>query len=178
MPIDPPGSRTHVRDYPRYGRKSKYGHLCLDTWVAVFNLSTARRLRNMEYWTQEDMSVNSNRLLSDQTLREKQERLRSESREQCCFCVLFSAAAAGSIVVATSSHGATLPADIPDIVVSTSSAALCLNECAHKRRDMTAIDEELARRDAAGIRYVDNRQSLSIYSVEHDTLHRVHYPNL
>ena len=132
----------------------------------------------MEYWVQDDMSANSTRLLSDRTLRETRARLRSESREQCCFCVLFTGAAAGSIVVASSSHGATLPADIPAITVSTSSAALCLNECAHKRRDMMAIDEELNRRETAGVRYVDNLQSLSIYSTEHDTLHRVHYPLL
>ena len=70
---------------------------------------------------------------------------------------------AGSIVVASSSHGATLPADIPAITVSTSSAALCLNECTHKLRDMMAIDEELNRRETAGFRYVDNLQSFSIY---------------
>lgn len=64
-----------------------------------------------------DMSVNSTRLLSDRTLRETRERLRSESREQCCFCVLFTGAAAGSIVVVSSSHGATIPADIPAITI-------------------------------------------------------------
>ena len=132
----------------------------------------------MDCWAHDDLSVHSNRLLSDNTLHEKKSRLESESREQCFFCMLFTAASVGSAVGTASSHGATLPSTVPAMVVSTSSAAVCFNECTTKRRDIGAIDEELARRKEAKVRYIDNLRSLSVYSTTDDTLHRVHYPIL
>ena len=48
----------------------------------------------------ENLSANTNRLLSDNTLYEKKAKLRSEAREQCCFCLLFSGAVVGTSVAA------------------------------------------------------------------------------
>ena len=124
----------------------------------------------------DNLSINSNKLLSDTSLLEKKERLKKEAREQCCFCMLFTGAATGSTVVSTASHGSTLPADIPSIVVSTSSAFLCFKQFLNKISDINEINTELEFRDGSNVAYVDNLSNLSIYSKAEDSVHKVHYP--
>ena len=65
------------------------------------------------------------RIESDRTLLIKKERLQRESREQCGFCCMFTGAAIGTSVSIASTHGSTLPVDVPGLVVSGSSAAMC-----------------------------------------------------
>ena len=124
----------------------------------------------------EELSVNSNKLLSDTSLLEKKKRLNKEAREQCCFCMLFTGAATGSTVVSTASHGSTLPADIPSIIVSTSSAFLCFKQYLNKRSDINEINNELEYRKRNNVAYVDNLSNLSIYSKAQDSIHKIHYP--
>ena len=128
--------------------------------------------------TDGETSINSNKLLSDNTLIEKKERLKKESREQCCFCMLFSTATIGTTVVASASHGATLPATIPGIIVSVSSASMCFKQYINKMSDVKEIDHELEKRKENKVRYVDNFSNLSIYNNTEDTLHKIHHPVL
>ena len=90
--------------------------------------------------------------------------------------MLFTGAATGSTVVSTASHGSTLPADIPSIIVSTSSAFLCFKQYLNKRSDINEIDNELEYRRENNVAYVDNLSNLSIYSKAQDSIHKIHYP--
>lgn len=125
---------------------------------------------------QENMSVNTNKLLSDNTLKEKKNKLKCESREQCCLCLLFTSASVGTSVSAVSSHGASLPSQVPGIIVSTSSAYMCFNQYLDKNNSINEIDAELESREGLNVKYVDNFSNMSVYSLNEDTLQRLHYP--
>ncbi len=124
----------------------------------------------------DNLSANTNRLLSNNTLHEKKAKLRSEAREQCCFCLLFSGAVVGTSVTAGASHGMSLSSQVPAIVVSSSSAYMCFNQFLDKRKSINEIDLELQARENSNVKYVDNFSNMSIYSINQDTLRQVHNP--
>jgi len=124
----------------------------------------------------ENLSANTNRLLSDNTLYEKRTKLHSEAREQCCFCLLFSGAVVGTSVAAGASHGTTLSSQVPAIIVSSSSAYMCYNQFLDKRKSINEINLELESRKQTNVKYVDNFSNMSIYSINQDTLRQVHNP--
>ena len=132
----------------------------------------------MECFSENNFPQNSYKLSSNITLNEEKKKLKSEAREQCCFCLLFSGAAAGSSVVACSSHGSTLPADIPSIIVSISSAGLCFTQVINKVKSIHNINKELEKRNLQNVKYVDNFSNLSVYCNRNDSLHPIHHPVL
>lgn len=118
------------------------------------------------------------RIESDRTLLIKKERLQRESREQCGFCCMFTGAAIGTSVSIATSHGSTLPVDVPGLVVSGSSAAMCAHSAIHKQNGANDIGQELARRKDISVTYVDNESNLSVYSEKTGSLSRVYCPDM
>ena len=128
--------------------------------------------------SEEPITQNSYKLLSNNTLNEEKTKLKKEAREQCCFCMLFSVAAVGTSAVSATTHGTTLASDIPAIIVSLSSAAMCLKQVTNKTNSINTINTELEKREKNNVKYVDNFNNLAVYNTTNDSLHPIHHPVL
>ena len=121
---------------------------------------------------------NEYRLIPNDTLVSDRDRIYKDARDDCCFCLLFTGAAIGTGVVATATHGASMPAQVSGLVVSSASAAMCLKRCFRHWASIKAINNELEQRRQANVRYIDNYSNVSFYSTRTDDLQRMHYPSM